>query len=169
MYGRTVVLNGDYSFLNTVNWRRAVCLLIKEKAEVLKEADTVIRNGFGQPVFKMPLVIKLVKIIRLIYKNKVPFSKRNIMVRDDYKCMYCGAISNLTIDHIIPISRGGKSNFENCTTSCQPCNNKKGKHTPSEVKMFLIRQPHCPTISEFIIMKMKKLQISDFLKELGVY
>lgn len=166
---RCIVLNGDFSFLNTVSWKRAICLLIKEKAEVLKEGDIVIRNGEGTPIFKMPLVIKLIKIVRLIYKNKVPFSKRNIMVRDDYKCMYCGGRTHLTIDHVIPISKGGKSNFDNCVTSCQPCNNKKGNRIPSEAKMFLKKQPHAPTISEFIIMKMKKLQVTDFLKELGVY
>ena len=166
---RCIVLNGDYSFLNTVNWKRAVCLVIKDKAEVLKESNLVLRNGEGQEVIKLPLVIKLIKIIRLIYKNKVPFSKRNIMVRDDYKCMYCGSPSNLTIDHIVPVSKGGKSNFENCTTSCQPCNNKKGNRIPSEAKMFLRKQPHAPTISEFIMMKMKKLGVNNFLKELGVY
>ena len=125
---RCIVLNGDYSFLNTVDWKKAVCLVIKAKAEVLKESDLVLRNGEGKEVIKLPLVVKLIKVIRLIYKNRVPFNKRNIMVRDDYKCMYCGSISNLTVDHIVPVSKGGKSNFENCTTSCQPCNNKKGNN-----------------------------------------
>jgi 5-methylcytosine-specific restriction endonuclease McrA len=166
---RTIVLNGDYTFLNTVNWKRAICLVIKEKAEMLKTSDQGIRNGEGVEVFKIPLVIKLIKIVRLIYKNKVPFSKRNIMVRDGYRCMYCGTTRNLTIDHVIPISRSGKNIFENCTTACQPCNNKKGNRIPSEAKMFLKRQPHAPTISEFIRMKMKQLKIDDFLRELGVY
>jgi len=166
---RCIVLNGDFTFLNTVSWKRAICLLIKEKAEVLKESNLCVRNGEGEIFCNIPLVIKLIKVIRLIYKNRVPFSKRNIMVRDEYKCMYCGTAASLTIDHLIPVSKGGKSNFENCVTSCQPCNNKKGKHTPSEVKMFLRKQPYAPTISEFIRLKMKKLKIDDFLKELGVY
>lgn len=166
---RCIVLNGDYTFLNTVNWKRAICLLIKEKAQVLKESERIIRNSIGEEIFRVPLVIKLIKIVRLIYKNKVPFSKRNIMVRDSYKCMYCGTSKRLTIDHVIPISKGGKNNFENCTTACQPCNNKKGNRIPSEAKMFMFKQPHAPTISEFIRMKMKQLKVDDFLRELGVY
>ena len=155
---RCIVLNGDYTFLNTVNWKRAICLIIKEKATALKESRQAVRNGEGDELFKVPLVIKLIKVVRLIYKNKVPFSKRNIMVRDGYKCMYCGTSRSLTIDHVIPISRKGKNNFDNCTTACQPCNNKKGNRTPSEAKMFLIKQPYAPTISEFIRMKMKQNQ-----------
>lgn len=167
---RCIVLNGDYTFLNTVSWKRAICLLLKEKAEVLKHSNKIIRNIKGEEIIKIPLVIKLIKIVRLIYRNRVPFSKRNIMVRDGYKCMYCGCTNTfLTIDHVIPISRNGKNTFENCTTACQPCNNKKGNRIPSEAKMFLIKQPHAPTISEFIKMKMKKLNIDNFLKELGVY
>jgi 5-methylcytosine-specific restriction endonuclease McrA len=166
---RCIVLNGDYTFLNTVNWKRAICLVIKEKAEVLKEADNCVRNGFGKVVCRIPLVIKLIKVIRLIYKNKVPFSKRNIMVRDNFKCAYCGSSSNLTIDHVVPTSQGGKNEFENCVTSCQPCNNKKGNRTPSEAKMFMVKRPYAPTISEFIRMKMKQLGVDQFLRELGVY
>jgi len=166
---RTIVLNGDFTFLNTVNWKRAICLIIKEKAEILKQSHQVVRNGSGEEIFRIPLVIKLIKIVRLIYKNKVPFSKRNIMVRDEYKCMYCGTSTRLTIDHVIPISKGGKNNFDNCTTACQPCNNKKGNRLPSQAKMFLFKQPYAPTISEFIRMRMKQLKIDDFLRELGVY
>ena len=120
---RCVILNGDYSFLNTVNWKRAICLLIKEKAEVLKESNQIIRNGEGKEIFKVPLVLKLIKVIRMIYKNRVPFTKRNMMVRDKYKCMYCGISNNLTIDHVIPISQGGKSTFDNCVAwpDCCPC------------------------------------------------
>jgi 5-methylcytosine-specific restriction endonuclease McrA len=166
---RCVVLNGDYSFLNTVNWKRAICLIIKEKAEMLKASTRTVQNCEGTVCFQVPLVIKLIKVVRLIYKNKVPFSKRNIMVRDGFRCVYCGNRSRLTIDHVIPASQGGKNNFENCVTACQPCNNKKGNRTPREANMFMKKQPHAPTISEFIRMKMKQLGVEKFLKELGVY
>lgn len=166
---RCIVLNGDYTFLNTVNWKRAICLIIKEKAEILKASTRKVRNAGGEIIFEIPLVIKLVKVIRLIYKNKVPFSKRNIMVRDGFRCMYCGTSSKLTIDHVIPVSKGGKNNFDNCVTACQPCNNKKGNRTPREAHMFLRKQPYAPTISEFIRLKMKQLGVEEFLRELGVY
>lgn len=165
---RCIVLNGDYTYLNTVGWRRAVCLMIKGKTEVLKYADRVLRCADGSAI-KIPLIMRLIKIVRMIYKNKVPFSKRNIMVRDGYRCVYCNGNRKLTIDHIIPTSRGGKSSFENCTTACRKCNNKKGNRTPSEAKMYMTKQAHSPTISEFLRLKMKQLGVDAYLKEMGVY
>ena len=165
---RCVVLNGDYTFLNTINWKRAVCLVIKGKSEVVKYSDIVLRNVSGV-VMRLPIVIRLIKVIRTIYRSHVPFSKRNVMVRDRFRCVYCGVKDELTIDHVIPVSRGGKSNFENCVTACKPCNNKKDRRTPSEAKMFLRKQPYSPTISEFFRMKMKQLGMDKYLKELGVY
>ncbi len=166
---RCVILNGDYTFLNVVNWKRAINLMVKDKVEVLKFSDRVVRNGEGKVVTRIPLVMKLMKIIRMIYKNRVPFSKRNIFVRDKYACAYCHTNKDLTIDHIMPASRGGKTNFDNCITACRPCNNKKGNRTPSEAKMYLSHQPYAPTISEFIRLKMKQLGIDKFLEEIGVY
>jgi len=166
---RCVILNGDYSFLNVVSWKRAISLYLKGKTEVLKFSDREIRNGEGEVVIKLPLVMRLIKFIRTIYRNKVPFSKNNVFTRDGFKCMYCGGSGQLTIDHIIPQSRGGKTNFDNCTTACRPCNSKKDRRTPSEAKMHLSRQPYSPTISEFLMMKMKQLKLDEFLKELGVY
>ena len=113
--------------------------------------------------------MRLIKMIRLIYKNKVPYSKKNIMIRDGFSCGYCGSTYQLTIDHIIPVSRGGKSTFENCVTACRECNNKKGSRTPGEANMFLKRQPYAPTISEFFRIKMKQLGVDKYLKEVGVF
>ena len=145
---RVIVLNGDYSFLNTINWKRAVCLVVKGKSEVIKYSDKVLRTVNGE-FMKLPLVIRLIKIIRSIYKSHVPFTKKNVMVRDRHLCVYCKSKRELTIDHVIPVSRGGKSTFENCVTACKQCNNKIGSKTPREAKMFLKRHPYAPTISEF--------------------
>lgn len=165
---RCIVLNGDYTFLNTVDWRRALCLTLKGKTEVLKYADRVIRCVDGS-VMRIPLVMKLIKVIRMIYKNKVPFTKKNVFIRDGFKCQYCGGTNELTIDHIIPVSRGGKNTFENCVAACKPCNNKKNNRTPSEAKMFLRGKTYAPTISEFFRIKMKALGMDVYLRELGVY
>jgi len=164
-----IVLNTDYTFLNTVDWKRAVCLVVKGKVEVLKYAEEVISNAEKTIVMKIPLIIKLLKAIRALYKNKVPFSKKNVMVRDNNMCVYCGSNDRLTIDHIIPSSRGGKSTFENCVSACFECNSKKGDKTPSEAHMYLKKQPTSPTISEFIRLRMNKSGIIDVLKELGIY
>ena len=165
-----IILNGDYTYLNVINWQRAMRLIFKGETEVLKYSDQVIHSAGGK-AFRIPLVMKLMKIIRMIYKNKVPFSKRNVLVRDGFTCMYCGTSGRikLEIDHVVPSSRGGKSTFENCVASCKPCNHKKANRTPTEAKMYLRKQPHNPTISEFIRMQMKQLKLDTILKELGVY
>ena len=166
---RCVILNGDYSFLNVVNWKRAVCLLLKGKTEVLKFSNKEVRDSEGNVVTKVPLVMKLIKFIRTIYRNKVPFSKNNVFTRDGYKCAYCGSKGTLTIDHVIPQAMGGKTNFENCVAACRPCNHKKGRRTPSDAKMYLSRRPYAPTISEFLRLKMKQMKLDVFLTELGVF
>ena len=102
----------------------------------------------------------------MVYKNKVPFSKRNIIVRDGEKCMYCGKEGGrLTIDHIIPKSKGGKTTWENCISSCKECNSKKADRTPSKAGMHLIKRPYQPTINEFLRIKMKKLGVDKVIDE----
>lgn len=164
-----IVLNADYTFLNTVNWQRALCLVVKGKVEVLKYTDKIVTNAGNTIKMKIPAVIKLIKLIRSLYRNRVPFSKKNVMVRDNFECVYCGALEGLTIDHVLPASRGGKSSFENCVTACGECNAKKSDKTPSEAKMFLRKQPYAPTISEFIRMRMDKFGINELLKDLGIF
>jgi len=168
MINRTIVLNGDYSFLNTVNWRRGVILAITGKTEVLKYTDKVLHTADGLEI-KIPLVVKLIKVIRMIYRNRVPYSKKNVLTRDNNQCVYCGSTHDLSVDHIIPSSRGGKSSFENCVASCRPCNNKKNDRTPTEAKMYMRVRPYAPTISEFFRIRMKQLDIDKFLKDIGVY
>ena len=164
-----VLLNADYSFLNVVDWKRAMCLVAKGKVQVLKHSERIVRSAEGI-VIKLPAVMKLIKLIRVLYRNRVPFSKKNVLVRDGFKCSYCGTDKEkLTIDHIIPKSRGGETTFENCVSSCKPCNNRKGDKTPSEVKMYLKTKAYQPTISEFLIMRAKKLGINNVLKDLGIY
>lgn len=165
---RCVILNTDYTFLNTVSWRRAVRLYANGKTEVLKYSFRIIKTAGGSE-FIVPSVMRLIKMIRMIYRNKVPFSKRNMITRDRYKCVYCGSKKQLTIDHVTPTSRGGKTNFENCVTACINCNNKKNNRTPSEANMFLQKRPYSPTISEFFRIKMELLGLDKFLKEVGVY
>jgi 5-methylcytosine-specific restriction endonuclease McrA len=165
-----VVLNGDYSFLNIIDWKRAVKLYFQGKCEVLKASDKALRGGDGSVVMNCPLVIRLIKVIRMVYKNRVPYTKKNVMIRDSYTCMYCGSKgTKLTIDHVIPISRGGKTTFDNCVAACRGCNTYKDNKKPSEAGMYLLRLPYSPTISEFFMMKCKQLKIHEYLKELGIY
>lgn len=162
-----IILNGDYTYLNTVHWKKAVKLLVKGKATVLKYTDAIIRAGNG--IIKIPAVMRLIKIIRIIYRTHVPFSKRNVMIRDGFVCQYCGSNEELTVDHVVPVAKGGKTAFENCVTACKVCNSRKGDRLPTQVQMFLKKQPVAPTISEFTRIKALKAGVLDLLKELGVY
>jgi 5-methylcytosine-specific restriction endonuclease McrA len=164
-----VLLNVDYTFLNLVNWKRAVCLMAKGKVEVVKDSRRTIRNCSGVEL-KVPAVMRLVKLIRTIYRTSVTFTKRNILIRDRFRCAYCGGRKEkLSIDHIIPKSRGGKMNFENCVAACKPCNLKKGGRTPREARMYLKTKPYQPTISEFLRLKFENLGLHDVLQELGIF
>jgi hypothetical protein len=165
-----VLLNGDYSFLNIINWKKAVRLCFQGKSEILKASDQALRGGDGSIVMHCPLVIRLIKVVRMVFKNRVPYTKKNVMTRDNFRCMYCGSKSKkLTIDHVIPVSRGGKTNFENCVAACRECNRYKDNKKPSEAGMYLRSQPYAPTISEFFMKKCKQLKIDDYLKELEIY
>jgi 5-methylcytosine-specific restriction endonuclease McrA len=141
--------------------------MVKGKATVLKFAQDVIRTG--EQVIQIPLVMKLIKIIRTIYRSKVPFSKKNIMIRDNFVCQYCGSTEELTIDHVMPISRGGVSCFENCVTACKKCNTKKANKSCAEAQTFIRKTPIAPTIAEFTRLKAQKSLVFDLLKELGIY
>ena len=159
-----VLLNGDYQPHDTITWRKALSLLAREKVEAF--GDEVIRVKSVAGDILIPKILRLLKIVRQIYKHGVRYNKNNIFTRDGYKCCYCGDSKSLTLDHIIPRSRGGKSTFENVVTCCKQCNQKKGDKTPQEVNMYLKKLPYQPTIGEYIQIKMKSSSIYDIIKHL---
>jgi len=164
---RVIVLNCDYTFINTVPLKKAIKYIVNDKVEVVKTDEREIRNCEGTFCIKVPLIVRLIKMIRQIYKSRVPFTKKNLYARDEYKCQYCGKYSSdLTIDHIIPKSRGGLTSFENCVASCKKCNNKKANKTPNEARMPLLNRPVQPTIMEFLRHKMRTLNIEQVLNDL---
>ena len=168
MYPSCVVLNGDFTYLCTVGWKRAVKLVLAEKVKVLKNSDMAVKCI--DKVFKIPAVVALIKIVRTVYKTKVPFTKKNVLARDQYKCAYCGGKNkSLTIDHIIPRSKGGTAEFGNCVACCKTCNDKKGARTPREAGMYLKKRPFQPTISEFMRLRLKSSGLYQYLIELGIY
>ncbi len=166
---RCVLLNADYTFLNLLSWKKAVCMTVKGKVQVLKYSDRVVHTVDGGTV-RIPAVLRLIKLIRTLYRSRVTFSKRNVLVRDRFRCAYCGKKSSrLTIDHIIPRSRGGRTNFENCVACCRACNIRKGSRTPREALMFPKVKAYQPTISEFLTLKLKTLGLHAILREIGIF
>jgi 5-methylcytosine-specific restriction endonuclease McrA len=170
MSDNVVVLNADYTFLSVTSWKNAVCLLIEGKAETLKETTKIVRNFDRTVEITIPLYIRVVKYVRKIFKQKVPFSKRNVFVRDDQTCQFCGTyiedINDCTVDHVTPRAQGGKSKWVNCVTACKPCNHRKADRTPTQAKMYLKRRPVQPTINEYIKYFTKKYGIDELLKSL---
>jgi len=163
-----ILLNGDYTFLCLVDWRKAMKLIFAGKVTVLKYSDKMIRSVSG--AFRTPSVLVLMKVVRSVYKSRVPFNRKNLLIRDRFACAYCGKSGrSLTIDHVIPRSKGGKTDFDNCVACCADCNNRKGAGTPREAGMRLKKRPYQPTISEFIKIRLEHSGVYDLLVEIGIY
>jgi 5-methylcytosine-specific restriction endonuclease McrA len=144
-----LVLNATYEPINVCTVRRAVVLLLKEKAEVLEHGDWELRSA--SRAVTRPVVIRLVSYVRVprdTHRRKI--TRRAVFARDDWTCQYCGARSNLTVDHVIPRSKGGASSWDNIVASCAPCNLRKGSALPRQAGMRLQRQPRTPSPHVFI-------------------
>ena len=100
-------------------------------------------------------------MVKSIFTNTMPYSKKNVSIRDEYTCQYCGKKNlrgaDLTLDHVLPKSRGGHDRFENCVCSCAKCNTHKADSTPEEANMRLLKVPKTPSVSDFIHIKAKSL------------
>lgn len=141
---RTLLLSQSYEPIATISWQRAICLLTLGKVEVVEEYDCSVRSV--SVVFKMPAVVRLVRAFRR-HKKRVKFSKQNVFARDRWKCQYCGSkpsISELTYDHVLPRSRGGRTSWENIVTACRDCNARKADRTPEEAGMKPRKRPERP-------------------------
>jgi 5-methylcytosine-specific restriction endonuclease McrA len=142
---RVLVLNATYEPLNVVSVRRAVLLLLKEKAEIVEATEAWLHSE--RLALPMPIVIRLVYYVRIPRRFSLPLSRRTVLARDHYTCQYCNAQpgkAQLTIDHVLPRSRGGETRWENVVTACAACNRRKGDRTPVEAIMPLLRQPRRP-------------------------
>ncbi len=143
--GQVLVLNATYEPLSVVSVKRAVVLLLKEKAELIEAAEAKLRSeNLSLPV---PLVIRLVYFVKIPRRISLPVTRRGVLSRDNYTCQYCGINpprKYLTVDHVVPRSRGGKTTWENVVAACERCNGKKGSRTPAEANMILLEQPKRP-------------------------
>jgi len=142
MEASVLVLNKDYQPLSVCSVHRSVKLLFLDKAEMLHDyPDKKIRTITEE--YSYPSVIRLRRYINIPF-NKIVLTRRNIMKRDGNNCQYCGASKNLTIDHVLPRSRGGEDTWENLVTACDTCNVRKGNQTPEEAGMPLDHKPYRP-------------------------
>ena len=144
-YSTVLVLNSSYEPLHFTNWKRAVILLFKEKAKIISKR-----------------VIRLVNYVKISFqKTRVENpSRAMIYKRDDHQCQYCGSHKNLTIDHVIPRSRGGKDTWENLVACCASCNIKKGSKYLHETNMVLRRKPVAPI--NRVIFELQKSKVDEW-------
>jgi 5-methylcytosine-specific restriction endonuclease McrA len=149
---RVLVLNASYEPLRLVSVRRAVILLLQEKAEQVEAVEQQLRaSSFA---CDMPLVIRLVRYVAIPRRPGLPFSRRGVLIRDRETCQYCGAQPGrpqLTLDHVVPRTQGGGSGWENVVAACYACNHRKGGRTPEQAGMALISRPRQPHYAAFVL------------------
>ena len=152
---RVLVLNATFEPLNTVSMPRAVSLLLAEKAEIVEAAEAFLRSQ--HMALPMPLVIRLVTYVHIPRVLPLGVTRRGVLKRDNFTCQYCGrtqSSSDLTLDHVLPRSRGGKNTWENVVAACKPCNHRKGNRTPAEAHVRLLRQPFRPRYLALVVFDM---------------
>jgi len=145
-----LVLNATYEPVNVCTVRRAVVLLLKEKAEVIEHSIERSLHS-ATSTLPRPLVIRLVTYVRIprdTHRRKI--TRRAVFARDNWTCQYCGSRTQLTVDHVVPRSKGGGSTWENIVASCAPCNRRKGDSLLRQAGMQLTRQPRIPNPNVFI-------------------
>lgn len=147
--GKVLVLNQSYEPISICSPRKALLLSMLLKAEIVAvRHDKFIRSVSSK--FPYPSVIRLAGYIRRPFRS-IELSRKNILRRDDFRCQYCGKKTHdITIDHIIPRSRGGYDAWENLVAACTKCNSQKGCRTPEEAKMPLLSKPRKPNHIMFL-------------------
>jgi 5-methylcytosine-specific restriction endonuclease McrA len=136
--GKVLVLNATETPINICSWRKAIKLTIKGKAQVIDHTEQLLTRSIY-----LPSIIRLSRYIPLPYQEVV-LTRKNILLRDNYTCQYCGKKTQLTIDHVLPRSRGGRDIWTNVVVACQRCNHNKGHQTVLEAGMHLKAQPYKP-------------------------
>lgn len=147
MSEKVLVLNSTHTPINITTWQRAMVMLYKGRAAGVAYNGRMINGRF-----RLPEIIKLVNYVPMPY-SEVVLSRKNIYLRDNHTCRYCGKTGgSLTIDHIVPRSRGGGDRWENMAVCCSRCNNRKGNKTLEEAGMKLTGTPYRPPSSLYLHM-----------------
>jgi 5-methylcytosine-specific restriction endonuclease McrA len=140
----TLLLDQGYQPLKVIPWQRAMVLHLVGKVELVTSHTWSVRTVSES--FAVPAVVRLLR--RLRHRPPfVRFSRENVYLRDGYECQYCGTRMgprDLTLDHVMPRSRGGTTSWRNVVAACGPCNRRKGHRTPDEAGMPLLTEPRKP-------------------------
>lgn len=140
-----LLLNASYEPLKVIDWKKAMTLILLDKAEIVEaRPDCLVRSA--RQTFCLPSVAKLKNMARW-RRQHMRFSRTNVFRRDDFTCQYCTKrfrMADLSLDHVIPRSKGGRTKWTNIVTACKPCNGAKEDRTPSQAGMKLAREPFVP-------------------------
>ncbi len=145
---RALLLNASFEPLCVVSGRRAVVLVLKEKAEIVHRNGAEFRSE--RRIVPVPTVIRLVHFVRVPYRATAPLSRRAVFARDGHRCQYCGRPAE-NLDHVLPRSRGGPHSWENVVASCRGCNARKEDRLPHECGMVLRHAPVAPLATTSLI------------------
>ena len=145
-----LVLNQDYSLLTVCTVQRAFLLIFLKKADLIESIKQKRLRSISES-FPFPSVVRVKQYVNIPYKEVV-MSRQNIFKRDDSKCQYCGTSKDLTLDHVVPRSKGGKSTWTNLVTACKRCNSIKGDFTLEKAGMKLKQKPMKPSYLSFLRM-----------------
>ena len=148
---KVLLLNATYEPLSFVSLRRAIVLLLKDKAEVVEALERQLRASTREMPY--PLVIRLITYVPVPRRVNIPVTRKTLFARDNHECQYCGTSrSKLTLDHVVPRSRGGKTEWTNVVAACESCNRKKADKLTPEAKMTLRRHPFRPTYVTVVLL-----------------
>lgn len=146
---RTLVLNAGFEPLAVVSFKRALVLVLNQKATIVAaDAEHPVCGSFGS--YDRPSVILLTRYVRIPNSRLTPVSRRGVLRRDGQRCAYCAGAAN-TIDHVLPRSRGGRDSWENLVACCLHCNNVKGDRTPGEMGWMLRIRPRPPHGTSWLV------------------
>ena len=148
MNRKVLVLNQDYSPISVCTVQRAFLLTFLKKTELIQPANGYTLNSVSHS-FPMPSVIRLTRYVNIPYKG-VALTRQNVFKRDNFSCQYCGTAKDLTLDHVIPRSKGGISAWNNLVSACKRCNARKGNNTPDEAGIKLKIKPFRPSYVMFL-------------------
>lgn len=161
---QVLVLNQDFSPLTTCSVERAFILVYLNKSEMLRSSGAH-RLRTVNHHYPMPSVIRLRRYVHAPFRE-ANLNRQNIFRRDNFECQYCGSKRDLTLDHVLPVSRGGMHTWLNLVTACRKCNTKKGDCTPDEISMNLKQKPFKPGYYFFLKDLAVRNEWEEFLQKI---
>ncbi len=151
---RALVLNASYEPLGVVPDRRALVLVLDEKADVVHDAGRQVRSE--RQAFPLPSVIRLRYLVRVPFQRRITLSRRAVLFRDGRRCQYCGRDAD-SIDHVVPRSRGGQHSWDNVVAACRRCNLSKGSRLLADTTMSLARPPAVPKHLSWLYVSLERV------------